>query len=43
MSEPEALLKKQNWSWQQTMLRIKDPKKTIPFYQVAFELDVLVF
>ena len=35
MSEPESILKQQNWSWQQTMLRIKDPKKTIPFYQVC--------
>jgi len=30
-----------NASWQQTMLRIKDPKKTIPFYQEHFGFTLI--
>jgi len=33
MSTPEEVLKAQKPTWQQTMLRIKDPKKSLAFYQ----------
>jgi lactoylglutathione lyase len=31
----------QNFSWQQTMLRIKDPKVTLPFYQEHFGFKLI--
>ena len=33
--------RKHNFSWQQTMLRIKDPKVTVPFYQEHFGFDLI--
>ena len=32
---------KQNFSWQQTMLRVKDPKETLPFYQTLFGMQLI--
>ena len=32
---------KHNFSWQQTMLRIKDPSKTIPFYENNFGFKLI--
>jgi lactoylglutathione lyase len=33
--------RKHNFSWQQTMLRIKDPKITVPFYENNFGFRLL--
>ena len=30
-----------NFSWQQTMLRIKDPKKSVPFYKDHFGFTLI--
>lgn len=32
---------KHNFSWQQTMLRIKDPKVTVPFYERHFGMKLV--
>ena len=32
---------KPNFSWQQTMLRIKDPKVSIPFYEQNFGFTLI--
>ena len=35
------MAKEQNFQWQQTMLRIKDPSKTLPFYQNLFNMTLI--
>lgn len=30
-----------NYFWQQTMLRIKDPKVTVPFYEEHFGFQLI--
>lgn len=39
MSTPVSVLMAQKPSWQQTMLRIKDPKRSLAFYQVRERED----
>ena len=41
MSDAAAVLKQQRASWQQTMLRIKDPKVSVPFYERHFGMKLV--
>lgn len=41
MSDATSALKAQKLSWQQTMLRIKDPKKSVAFYEKHFGMKLV--